>query len=334
MEHNKIRWFSAFTVGRRCARRALLWLCTARPCRAAAQGGGVIEGFVTTQSGTIRLGGAQVVLLNSSNREVSTVLSEGDGHFRFTALQQGKYTLTASLDGFAASRAVVVVTSERDDRSIARPAARDVDADGGSEGVRRRSCRRPSTLGSTESINSRETDEFASGNGLGGALRLLASVIDVPGGVSIKGGRPTQAGVQIGASTLTDPVLGLVHFTLPDDAIDSVSVMPNPYAVEYGRFSSGLVVIQTRRAGDSWHARINNLFPTLRSKRHQDLYNVNGIAGVGPNFETGGPIVKNRVFLEQTAQYRLQQRRCAEPSRRRAPRPRSGSARSRASTPT
>ena len=160
------------------------------------------------------------------------------------------------------------------------------------------------TLGSAESIGSRETDEFASGSGLGGALRLLASVIEVPGGVSIKGGRPTQAGVQIGASTLTDPVLGLVHFTLPDDAIDSVAVMPNPYAVEYGRFSSGLVVIQTRRGGDAWHVRLNNLSPTFRSKRHQDLYNINGIAGFGPNFELGGPIVKDRLFLEQTAQYR------------------------------
>ena len=125
--------------------------------------------------------------------------------------------------------------------------------------------------------------------------------------------------MQIGASTLTDPVLGLVHFTLPDDAIDSVAVMPNPYAVEYGRFSSGLVVIQTRRGGDTWHVRLNNLSPTFRSKRHQDLYNINGIAGLAPNFEMGGPIVKNQVFLEQTAQYRYQQRRRAEPPRGRAP---------------
>ena len=55
------------------------------------------------------------------------------------------------------------------------------------------------TLGSSDSIDSHETDVFANGTGLGGALRLLASVIEVPGGVSIKGGRPKQAGVQIGA---------------------------------------------------------------------------------------------------------------------------------------
>ena len=137
----------------------LLWLACV-PVSAAPQGGGVIEGFVTTQNGTIRLGGAQVVLLNSSNREVSTVLSEGDGHFRFTALQQGKYALTASLDGFAASRAVVVVTSgATTDQSLDLPLAtlmQTVEVKAPASIVSA-----ASTLGATDSISSRETDEFA-----------------------------------------------------------------------------------------------------------------------------------------------------------------------------
>jgi hypothetical protein len=282
----------------------MLWLAPAYARAQQPPGGGVVEGFITTQGGTIRLGGAQVVVHSSSNQEVASVLSDGDGHFRFTALQAGKYTLTASLEGFAVARETVVVSPDTTtERSLDLPLAmltQTVEVMAPASIVSA-----ADTLGSSESIASRETDEFATGAGLGGALRLLASVIEVPGGVSIKGGRPSQAGVQIGASTLTDPVLGLVHFTLPDDAIDSVAVMPNPYAVEYGRFSSGLVVIQTRRGGDAWHVRLNNLSPTFRSKRHQDLYNINGIAGFGPNFELGGPIVKNRVFLEQTAQYRF-----------------------------
>src|SRR5206468_7055509 len=65
-----------------------------------------------------------------------------------------------------------------------------------------------------------------------------------------------------------------------------------------------LVVIQTRRAGDAWRVRLNNLSPTFRSKRHEDLFNINGIAGFGPNLELGGPLLKDRLFLEQTAQYR------------------------------
>ena len=280
-----------------------LFLAAAAPLFAQPSGVGTIEGAVSTQSGTIRLGGAQIVVRNAANQEIATILSDGDGTFRVTALPAGKYTLTAALDGFATAKASVVVTADAvTQRSFDLPIAtitQTVEVIAPASIVSA-----AETIGSSDTINSRETQELASGSGLGGALRLLASVIEVPGGLSIKGGRPTQAGVQIGATTLTDPVLGLVHFTLPDDAIDSVAVMPNPYAVEYGRFSSGLVIIQTRRAGDTWRIRLNDLSPTFRSKRHEDLYNINGIAGFGPNFELGGPIVKDRLFLEQTAQYR------------------------------
>ena len=55
-----------------------------------------------------------------------------------------------------------------------------------------------------------------------------------------------DTGVQLGPGMFVDPSTGLTQVSLPDDAIDSVAVLANPYAVEYGRFSSGLVVIQTR----------------------------------------------------------------------------------------
>ena len=123
------------------------------------------------------------------------------------------------------------------------------------------------TLSGSDTVNGKEIDQMTSGGGFQSALRLLASMIEVPGGVSIKGGRPSQASVQLGPATLVDPSTGLTHVSLPDDAIDSVSVLPNPYAVEFGRFSSGLVVIRTRRAGDQWKTRVNNLDPAFRTKR-------------------------------------------------------------------
>src|SRR4051794_21192199 len=108
------------------------------------------------------------------------------------------------------------------------------------------------TLAPVEAIASRELDQFVPGAGFQGALRLLSTVMPTAGGgVSIKGGRAGQAGIQLGMATLVDPASGIARVALPDDAIESVSVLPNPYAVEYGRFSSGLVVIQSRRAGEA-----------------------------------------------------------------------------------
>ena len=61
------------------------------------------------------------------------------------------------------------------------------------------------------SIDPKEVEQFSPGGGVSGALRLLASVIEVPGGISIKGGRPNQASVQLGAGTLVDPTTGLTQ---------------------------------------------------------------------------------------------------------------------------
>jgi hypothetical protein len=270
--------------------------------RARAQDGtGAIEGVVTTMNGTVALPGVKIVVF-AVNREVASLVSEGDGRYRVDDLPEGKYSVVASLEGFRTAGLAVTVVA-------ARPAVLPIDlsiatlTDTVDVVASRAVVSSADTLAKTDTISDKETDRLAPGGGLGAAMRLLASVIEVPGGMSIKGGRPTQAGVQIGATTLADPGMGLVHLTLPDDAIDSVSVLPNPYAVEYGRFSSGLVVIQTRRAGDEWRLRLNNLDPTFRTKRQQD-WNIQGINSFGPRVEAGGPIVRNRLFLEQTGQYR------------------------------
>ena len=262
---------------------------------------GIIDGYVTTQGRTIPLGGAQIVVRNGVNDQVAAVLSEADGHFRIIALPNGRYRVTATLAGFEPTEATAIVAPDaiadvRLDMPIAS-ISQTVEVVGSASPI----AGAP-TLAPADSIGGTELDQFA-GGGFQAALRLLASIIEVPGGVSIKGGRPSQASVQIGASSLVDPSTGLTSFSLPDDAIDSVAVLPNPYAVEYGRFSSGLVVIQTRRAGDKWRTRLNNLDPGFRTTRGS-LIHVTGVNVFAPRLETGGPLVKDRLFLEQTAQFR------------------------------
>ena len=129
---------------------------------------------------------------------------------------------------------------------------------------------------------------------------MLSTAIPVSGGVSIKGGRPGQAGVQLGTTTLVDPASGVAQVPLPDGAIESVTVLPNPYAVEYGRFSSGLIVIQSRRARDQWKFRAHRFAPSLRSRSDGGLR----IDSFNPRMEVGGPLVKDRVYVEQSAQAR------------------------------
>ena len=105
---------------------SILCLLVTAPALLCAQppGVGSIEGLVTSQGGTIRLGGAQIVIRDAANREIATIVSESDGHFRLTAVPEGKYTVTAALEGFATMKAVVVVTADHaTERSLDLPIA-------------------------------------------------------------------------------------------------------------------------------------------------------------------------------------------------------------------
>ena len=260
---------------------------------------GVLQATVTTQ-GTIPLGGIVVSLLRNGG-EVASSATDGEGKVRFDQLPPGPYTILAASQGFDTLTSQVVVSAggpnvvALDLKISAITDTVDVVAP---------TTLVPSTgtLTAADGLTSRELEELNPGGGLQSALRLLASVIEVPGGLAIKGGRPNQAATQLGAGAFVDPATGLSQVSLPDDAIDSVTVLPNPYAVEYGRFSSGLVLIRTRRATDTWKTRINKLDPSFRTTRGNP-FDVVGISSFSPRFETGGPLVKDRVYLQQAAQY-------------------------------
>jgi hypothetical protein len=265
--------------------------------------GGIIKGTVTTQNGTIPLGGVLISLSSDRTTEVLTAWAEADGTFRFEGLAPGAYKVAATLEGFdvLATTANVAWNQTTDvpiDLRLAVSQSIDVVATATESLVPA-----AGTLAPGESLESRELEQIAPSGGFQAALRLLISVIEVPGGVAIKGGRPSQATVQLGPGSFVDPATGLSQVKLPDDAIDKVTVLPNPYAVEYGRFSSGLVLIQTRRATDRWRTRLNNLDPSFRTERHEP-FKVVGIAAFAPRVETGGPLIKDRLYLQQSAQYR------------------------------
>ena len=241
---------------------------------------GALKGITTTQT-TIPLGGVLVSLFDGS-AELTHVVSESDGSYKFQGLKPGRYTVTAVLDGFESTTKPALVNAGTTldlplDMRLAGFSSQIEVIGGNTDAV----VPQTGTLSSTEAVDKKELEQISPGGGVQSALRLIAGVIEVPGGVAIKGGRPSQAGMQLGPGMFVDAATGLSQGTLPDDAIDTVTVLPNPYAVEFGRFSSGLVVIQTRRATDHWRTRVNQLEPAFRVKRG-NIFDVLGIASFYP----------------------------------------------------
>src|SRR5207249_11705297 len=66
----------------------------------------------------------------------------------------------------------------------------------------------------------------------------------------------------------------------------------------------GLIIIRTRKAAlDKWKTRVGDLEPSLHNKRHEPFH-FTGLESFSPWVETGGPLINDRLFVEQSVQYR------------------------------
>lgn len=277
------------------------------PLHAEGAGHGSLVVTVTTQRGSVRLPGASLVVASFDGHTLATEVSDGEGHLALADVAPGVYEVRASLMGFDDVRATVRVDADKTaaiaiDLPLLGVSER-VDVIGNAETA-------PPTIGQTLStkgvLESRVIEQLPiRDHSVLSALKLLAGVVDGPGGVSIKGGRSNQSGLQIGMAALTDSAMGAPLFRLPPDAIDSVEVLPNPYAVEFGRFSSGMTIVNTKRAGDVW--RVDLSAPDLSFRNVRDKpWAFTGVETFGPRIGFGGPVIKGRLFLEQSAQARYE----------------------------
>ena len=276
---------------------------------------GVASGQVASSSvtvtvmtqGPVMLPGVTVRVVSTDGRFDAVVVSDGDGHARFSNLAAGTYEVRASLSGFEDGTKVVQLSGTEDavvelELPLSGIVER-VDVIGNAETAT------PSigeTLSTRGVLQSRVIEQLPiQDHSVLSALKLLAGVIQGPGGLSIKGGRNNQSGLQIGMASLTDASTGTPLFRLPADAVDSVEVLPNPYAVEFGRFSSGLTLINTKSGGDHWRADVNAPDVSIRVSRTQQ-WKPTGIDAFAPRFAVGGPLVKQRLYLAQSAQMRYE----------------------------
>ena len=264
-----------------------------------------LHGHVTTQSGAVYLPGVVVTVLDpATGRATAETTSDATGEYRVADLKPGTYTLRATLDGFAdALKPAVHVGPGRDvevilDLVIATIAQR-VDVEAGRHDLPLEASGTMTTAGGT----SLETGPIK-GDNFEALLPSLPGVMRTADGhVSIKGATATQSSVQVDAANVTDPSTGNLGFDLPNDAIESVDVQSNPYAAEYGRFSSGVTTLNTTRGGPTWSFTPNGFIPRLYRAK-DDWWNITGIRSFRPRFALGGPLVKDKVFLFENVLYR------------------------------
>jgi hypothetical protein len=137
-----------------------------------------------------------------------------------------------------------------------------------------------------------------SGDDFQSLLTVLPSIIRGPEGrLRIKGGAPTSGALQMSSASLNDPSTGDFDLELPSGAVESVEVLSNPFAAEFGRFSTSVTQVRTKRGTNDWSFKSDNLVPGVGK----------GFAFVNkfePRFSISGPLKKDKLLFGEYLQYR------------------------------
>lgn len=130
-------------------------------------------------------------------------------------------------------------------------------------------------------------------------LAVLPSTVRGPEGrLRVKGGAPTTGALQMSSASLNDPSTGDFDLELPSGAVESIEVLSNPFAAEYGRFSTSVTQVRTKRGTNEWLIKPDNLVPGLGK----------GVAFINkfePRLSISGPLKRDRLLFGQYLQYRF-----------------------------
>jgi hypothetical protein len=262
---------------------------------------GRVVATITTLEGSVHLAGAQVELHGPEDGPViARSLTDGTGQVTFPDVPAGRYIITVSRPGFLSRDSTVFTVGAADTARVLLDAQLtfvlpDVEV-------------RTDMPSPTDSVQPVSMSDMLSGSVFETAplqgddfqslLPLLPGVVrDSDGRLRIKGGPPTQGALQIRSASLIDPSTGDFDLDLPAQSVQSVEVLANPFAAEYGRFSSSVTQVRTRRGTNEWEVSPGNLMPRLRG-------GLRSIRGFEPRLSVRGPITKDRLFLAQDMQFR------------------------------
>jgi hypothetical protein len=249
-----------------------------------------------------RLPGASLKMTPASSGQPSrSAVTNEQGEYKFTDLVAGIYSLQIELTGF--KQQTKTVTLQKDATAVENinleleglTADVTVVADGD----------RLNTMPAGEPVSFKQeklrtlplvNEQFQD------AIPLVAGVVRGPDGLlNLKGARASQSGFLVNSANVTDPVTGESAINLPLEAVQSVEVVANPYAAEYGQFTGAVTTVQTKSGSDKFTVDAESLFPRFRRRGGSFV----GIAAFTPRVTFSGPIIKDKLKFMQSFEYRF-----------------------------
>jgi hypothetical protein len=133
-------------------------------------------------------------------------------------------------------------------------------------------------------------------------LPLVPGVVRSPDGeIKISGTGEHRSALVVNSADVTDPATGQFGVTVPVDSVESISVFKTPYLAQYGRFTAGVVSVETRRGGEKWDFELNDPLPEYRIRSGH----LRGIKEASPRVVFNGPLIPGKLYFSQGNEYEL-----------------------------
>jgi hypothetical protein len=276
-----------------------LLLCAAVFLAAAPQRGITVTVSILDQSNQA-VDGVRVQL-KSNQDVVSFTDTNQQGRAEFSQLRPGHYEITTAKTGFESIRRDVDLSQGE----FALIELTVVNTLGRKESIEVRGTVSPVERGASapSELSAATAKELPSRPAtVTDALALLPGVVREPGGgLMISASPEHRSALIVNSADVTDPATGQFGLTVPIDSVETLNVYQTPYLPEFGRFTAGLVSVETRRGGDKWKWELNDPFPEFRIRS----YHLRGLKDATPRLNFEGPLIPGKLYLSEGFEYEI-----------------------------
>lgn len=242
------------------------------------------------------------VELASGQRTIKTGVTNEQGLFSFADIEAGQYEITASKPGYEAI--------ERKTFEVAPPGGIAMDLTlvpsltrSDSVEVRGTVIEVQESASAPNTLPPKKAKELPNRPAtVSDALPLTPGVVREPGGALILSSSPeNRSALIVNSADVTDPATGQFGLTVPIDSVEVLNVYQTAYLAEYGRFTSGLVSVETKRGGDKWNWELNDPLPEFFIRS----YHLRGLRTATPRLNFDGPLIPGKLFLSEGFEYEV-----------------------------
>ena len=258
-----------------------------------------ITGKVTTVTGentTNSLSGIPIKLTSTTPGAISqTKVSDLTGHFEFTRLPAGSYTLEAAVEGFKPWNDTVTVgpkeIATEDVTLQINSLLEQVEVLGVATEIATQS------VSATATVNEQQLENLPLRTGkFTEALSIAPGVIRTQEGkLNFNGQAESQGMLLVDLAENVDPVSGSFAIPVPVDAIQSMQVFNTPDSAAYGGFSGGLTRIEIVPPVPEWNYKFMDIVPSFGPRTTTLI----GLLNMTPRVEFGGPLIKNKLNFSE-----------------------------------